>query len=110
MQCPNCGRNFEHERQLSTESAADDADLAWYKLSPPRKVSCPECGTHLRHSRYTLSIVLLLGLAFVVTMSMKTIYPDSTALRVLFWVCTVALMICVPVVMRGRGYFKRDDA
>lgn len=108
MKCPNCETNITDERKLHAVGDPENSDVPWYRLTPAKKVTCPACGTPLRHNRLTLTIAMAIGLGFLATLSMKAVYPDSTSLKVLVWTFTLAGIVSVPVLMRSRRYFRRN--
>ena len=109
MKCPNCHTNFTRESQLVVVDNDSFEKVAWFRPAPRNRLACPECGTLLKHRHSTLLIAATLGFGFLLTMSLKIVYPDSEILTRLFWLFTAAIMLCVPLLMRCGRSFRRDD-
>ena len=109
MKCPNCHTNFTRESQLTVIDNSEFGKIAWFRPAPRNRLACPQCGTLLKHRQSTLLIAALLGIGFLLTMTLKIVYPDHGVLDLLFWLFTVALALCVPLLMLSRGSFRADD-
>ena len=83
--------------------------IPWYQLAPRQRIICSECGVGLNHSHTTMWIAGAIGLGFLVAMGLKIIYPGNAIFRVLFWMAFIAVFVSVPILMRRKTKFRRDD-
>ena len=109
MKCPNCATNYSSDSQLVIHHDSNAPRVPWFKLAPAHRLSCPQCGIGLKHSRFSLAIVAALGLGFLASLSLKMYYLDSGLADYAFWFFLFAMVVGVPLLMHSPVPFSRDE-
>lgn len=108
MRCPNCNTSIYHEGELALQEPDQPTATPWYRLAPPRRAVCPQCGTGLRHNHLILGAVALLGIGFLASMVFKVLYPENALIDWLFWIFMIGLFVSVPLILHSNIRFVRD--
>ena len=110
MKCPDCGARFSSDSQLALRDDGKAPQVPWFRLAPARRLECPECGTGLRYSGFSLAIVAVLGAGFLASMTLKIVFPEPVIIDFAFWFFLAAMTLGVPLLMHSAIPFARDES
>ena len=110
MKCPNCGTNYSSDSQLAVRCDPEAPAVPWFRLTPARRLGCPQCGIGLKHSRFSLVFAAVLGVGFLTSMALKIVYPDAGLIDIAFWFFLFAMAVGVPLLMHSPIPFSRDES